>query len=689
MVTEDTEEQLVVSLASALCLAIDNAHSSGRVAEEQLLDFVRERSLLIVADNCEQLLHAAGLFGRIVENAPNVQLLVTTRGRLDLAGEWTVDVAGLAETSAGDQAARLFVERARQRDPSLSFRDDDWAAVGRICRLTEAMPLAIELAAAWTGVLSPAELADELEQDLDILSSRSSDAPQRHRSLRAAFAGSWRLLDAEQRRALAGLSVFVGPFTREMAAAVAGASLVTLAELVARSLVRRAGERYEMHELIHRYAAEELQASGAAEVVREAHARAFVERVTSRLERLRTAESPTARAELRSDLADVRAAAVWAVTHWRSDEVGPLLQGLTAMWVAQVDPAGPPVMRELARAVDEERDPALDAAARTPMRTKLAGPLAVSLASIDANRESDAVVDEYLARVRASGDRWDIATCLLTQGMNRDNRDENAEAIAPLEEADALYAELGDDLLRADTLTWLGWARLMVDDMEAAQRDFEEAHRLALSVGDPVTIAFAESKLGLLDDAQARPADALRRHLDAFASFDAAGNLGGVGFSLSRAGLSSYMLGDYRSAVDFAMAGYEAFDSLGHRWGSSIAADRTAFAYLGLDRPADAREWGMRGLRLVSDGAHARLGRLSSLAAIAAAAIHEGRRDEWLPVLRAIVADPDMPTLYAMQVQHQLALAEEASSGTPEPEGAAPDLDGVIGRLLQGAAAKA
>ena len=684
LVTVATDEQLVIALADALGFTIDLAHSVGRAPVDQVVDFLKERSLLLVADNCEQLLSAASLFSRIVEAAPHVQLLVTSRTRLDLAGEWTVDVAGLTGPDDGDLAGRLFVERARQRDPDLAIRDDDWPAVRRICRLTEAMPLAIELAAAWMGVLSLSQLADELERDLDILASRSSDAPARHRSLRAAFDGSWRLLDDEQRRALASLSVFRGPFSREMAEAITGAELTTLAELVARSLIRRAGERYEMHELIKRYAAERLEADGAA-TAREAHARAFADRVASRAERLRGAQSPTARSELRPDLPDIEAAAAWAVGHWGSDEVVPLLEGLTVMWVTQVDPVGPPVMRALWNVVENDRDPALDTGSAVPMRTKLAGYLAVSLASIDANRESDAIIDEHLDQVRATGDRWDLATCLLARGINHDNRDENAEAIAPLEEANALYAALGDELMQVETLTGLGWARLLLDDAAAARDSFEQAKQLALEVGNPVTIAFTESKLGALDDAEGRPADALRRHLDAFAHFDAAGNLGGLGFCLSRAGLSSYALGDYRSALDFAMAGYEAFQGLGHGWGSSIAAERVGFAYLGLGRPEVAREWAMRGLHLVTDGAHTRLGRLSALAAVAAAYIREGQAAEWLPILRAVVADPDMPAVYAVQARQELALAEaRAGEGlVPELVDAAPDLDATIDRLLQ------
>lgn len=685
LVTVATEEQLVVALADALDLAIDLAHSAGRAPADQLVDFLRERSILLVADNCEQIPSAANVFSRVLTDAPDVQLLITSRSRLGLAAEWPVDVAGLSGPDRGDEATRLFVERARQHDPDLSIGDEDWAAVARICRLTENMPLAIELAAAWMGVLAPSELADELERDLDILATRSPDAPARHRSLRAAFGGSWRLLDEEQRRVLAGLSVFGAPFARDMAASVAGAGLTTLAELTARSLVRRAGQRYEMHELIHRYAAEQLEERGAVATMRETHARFFVEQVVSREARLRGPDSRAARYELRPSLPDIRAAAAWAVGHWPSDEVEPLLRGLAYMWAAQVDPAGPPVLRELWRVVEEERDRTLDEGAEVPMRSRLASHLAMSLASIDDNRKSDAIIDAHLEAVRASGDRWALAMLLLARGMNHDNRDENAAAIAPLEEADVLFAALGDELMRADTLTWLGWARLMLDDATGARVAFEEAKRLALSTGDPVTIAFTESKLGLLDDAEGRPADGLRRHLDAFASFEGAGNDGGVGFSLSRASLSSYVLGDHRGALDFATAAYEAFQGVGHSWGSSVAAERVGFAYLRLGRPAEARAWALRGLRLVADGEYARLGRLSAVSVIAAAYVSEGQAREWLPILRAVVADPDMPGVYAVQPRQELAIAE-ASVAAQELDGEvgreAPDLDVTIGRLM-------
>lgn len=342
-------------------------------------------------------------------------------------------------------------------------------------------------------MLTPAQLADELERDLDILASQAGDTPERHRSLRAAFDGSWRLLDDEQRRALASLSAFAGPFDRNSAAEVAGASLPSLAALVDRSLIRRIGERYEIHDLIHRYSAEALEREGHGPAIRERHARVFSNHLVSRLPRLR---SPQALAEVRPELADVRAAALWAVTHWSSNDAEPLLQGLTAIWALQVDPSGPATFRELARAVAEDRDPALDTGATVAMHTQLAGHLALSLASVDAESTSDAVVDKHLDAVRAGGDRWALAACYLARGMNQNNRDENTESLEPLKEADRLFAEVGDDLLRSDVLTWSGWAHLMRDEIELARRDFEEAYRLARGVGEPVLTAFALSKLG-------------------------------------------------------------------------------------------------------------------------------------------------------------------------------------------------
>ena len=181
-----------------------------------------------------------------------------------MQSEWVLDVhgLGLAENgNGGSGALRLFVERATQVEPGFSLDDDERTEAVRICRLVEGLPLGIELAASWVSVLSCAEIADEIEQNIDFLATSMRDVPERHRSLRAAFDQSWRLLSGEQQDVLARLSVLRGDFGREAAAAVADADLRLLSELVSKSLVRRSDfGRYELHELLRQYAAEKLAA---------------------------------------------------------------------------------------------------------------------------------------------------------------------------------------------------------------------------------------------------------------------------------------------------------------------------------------------------------------------------------------------------------------------------------------------
>ena len=687
LVTVSSRDPLIAALADGVGLALDMAHNANRAPEDQLIDFLRPRSLLLVVDNFEQLLPAAGFLARIVEGAPEVTLLVTSRARLGLQGEWVVDVAGLhgrADSGSTDPAVQLFLERARQRDPGLSISDDRWTDVGRICRLVEHMPLGIELAAAWAGTLSPHELADEIECSLDVLTSDAADLPERHRSLRATFDRSLRLLDDEQRRAFAALSVFRGPFPRETAERITGTNLSTLAELVSRSLLKRSGnDRYEIHELVHQYATEALEASGQADAIRSEHARAFATQVMRCESRFRSADAVEVRAQVRSDMADIRAAAAWAVTRWDVDEVDPLLRALTVLWSSHLEAAGVDVFRELERLAVSERDTERDSDAAIPLGAVVASHLALTLAAVDIDVESDQVAVRHIDLLRERGRRWDVAACNCAMGLNRGYRDENAEAIPFLEEAAGLFEAEGESLMRAFCLAYLGWARLLCGDADGARRDYDEAYRLATQVGDPVHIAFTVSKLGTLDDAEGRSADALARHLDAFASFKAAGNAGGVGFSLSRASLSAWSLEDYQSALDFALSAYEGFSELGCRWGRSIACARMAFAYLGLERPSEAREWGLKGLRLCEWGL--RLGRLYNLSAVAAAISRDGDHDTGLPLLRAAVADPDFPTVYSMQPRKELDLAEArlVEQGRTVDSGAeSVDLDAAIEALL-------
>ena len=219
------------------------------------MEFLRPRTPLLVLDNLEHLVDGSQLLGEVVEEAPGVALLATSRERLGIQAEWVLDVDGLQVSGDGDRrdggaAVRLFVERARQADPSFALTAETRPQVTRICRLAEGMPLGIELAATWTSTLPCTAIADEIEHGLDFLSTTARDVP---RSTPEPVGGLRPFLAAPDRRGSAGsscgLSVFRGGFTREGAVAVAGADLRTLSDLAGKSLVRRLElGRFEFHE---------------------------------------------------------------------------------------------------------------------------------------------------------------------------------------------------------------------------------------------------------------------------------------------------------------------------------------------------------------------------------------------------------------------------------------------------------
>jgi predicted ATPase/DNA-binding CsgD family transcriptional regulator len=254
-------EGILTALANALAIPLTAAGDPS----EQLLAALRDKRLLLLLDNTEQLADEVALCSRLVAAAPGLTLLVTSREALQLQEEWLYPLAGLAlpaDATQGD-AVELFVERARQFGYELRSEAERADAM-RICRLVEGMPLAIELAAAWTRTLSCAAIAAEVERGLDLLTARTRNAPERHASLRAVFDESWVLLSAEEQRAFSRLSLFQAGFGAAAAAAVAGASLRLLDELIAKSLLRRvSGERYQIHELLRQYGLERLAQSDA------------------------------------------------------------------------------------------------------------------------------------------------------------------------------------------------------------------------------------------------------------------------------------------------------------------------------------------------------------------------------------------------------------------------------------------
>lgn len=230
-----------------------------------LMAYLADKALLIILDNFEHLMTGAESLPVILEHAPLCKLLITSRERLNLHEEWVFDTGGLdfpTSDSADWQdygAVNLFVRSAQRNRRDFVLGDEDREAVIRICRMVDGMPLGIELAATWTRLLSCAEIANEIQNSLDFLTTSARNMPERHHSLRAVFEHSWGRLNTQEQALLRCLSPFLGAFSLDAAQTVAFASLPVMLSLVDKSLIRRDEDgMFQIHELIRQYAHEKM-----------------------------------------------------------------------------------------------------------------------------------------------------------------------------------------------------------------------------------------------------------------------------------------------------------------------------------------------------------------------------------------------------------------------------------------------
>ncbi|MBX3085598.1 MAG: tetratricopeptide repeat protein [Anaerolineae bacterium] len=270
-----------IPLALANALRFQPGSSSLR---DEVLRYLNDRELLLIMDNFEHLMDGADFLSDLLAAAPRVKLLITSRERIGLREEWLLPIDGMSfpsEATNGEveqySAVQLFAQVARQVQATFNLQRDQTSVV-RVCQLTEGLPLAIELAAAWAHTLSCADIAQRVEHDLSAFESTWRNLPPRHRSIRILFEYSWQMLTPDEQAVFAKLSVFRGGFDLNAAVNIAGASATHLEALIAKSLLRcDASGRYDLHDLIRRFAREKLEETGDLEATRQAHGEYFKE----------------------------------------------------------------------------------------------------------------------------------------------------------------------------------------------------------------------------------------------------------------------------------------------------------------------------------------------------------------------------------------------------------------------------
>ncbi len=286
----------------------------------QLANFLKDKRMLLVLDNFEHLADGATLLGDMLQQAPQVVGLVTSRVNLNIEGEWVFALEGLAvppgiedEDWQKHEAVELFLNTARKLNVNLSLARQKSDMI-EICQLVKGSPLGIELAASWIELLSCAEILKEIKSSMDFLASELKDLPERQRSVRATFEYSWKLLSQQEQEAVGKLSLFRGGFNRSAMAQVADLALTTLSNLFSKSFVRRLGEdRYEMHELLREFAEEKLhQMDELWSQTRTNHGQCYMTLLERRHADLLGKQQVEALAEIETEINNIRAAWAWA-----------------------------------------------------------------------------------------------------------------------------------------------------------------------------------------------------------------------------------------------------------------------------------------------------------------------------------------------------------------------------------------
>jgi len=508
----------------------------------QLAAHLQPRHLLLILDNFEHLLDAAATVTYLLHTAPLLKVLITSRERLYLREEWLLPITGLSLANGfGGEAGQLFLHSAHQVRPSFTARGQEQAIMA-VCQQVEGMPLAIELAASWVRIMPCDEIVRQLAHNFDLLSTSVRNIPERHRSIRTLFDQSWRLLAPAEQLLLRRVSVFRGGWTLEEATDVAGATLPLLLGLVDKSMVRANEDgRFDLHEMVRQYAAEQLVTSGEADRIHQRHYRTYLQLLRTADRQLRGPEAVAWFARLEPEQDNVRAALQWALAETRDAEVAWLGVALChywavrghwyegARWLEQVLPHRQTLAPDLRLATlltlqacwrAKEDFQAIDRYASEIIQLlelcpdKLLHAAAWHWLATSASAFSEAVVAWEkcitLARAAAVSPGLGVEFCLLADGshllaislcryaIRLIDVGEYERALLLSTESFELFQRQGNRDLITTALGNLGRLALLRGDIEQAHRLLQEAVTIAAAVGNLMMLGDWQPRLGIV-----------------------------------------------------------------------------------------------------------------------------------------------------------------------------------------------
>jgi predicted ATPase/DNA-binding CsgD family transcriptional regulator len=580
-------------VASVVAQALDLREGGDLPVVDRLMTYLRDKHLLLVLDNVEQVVAAATLVADILTWSQSVKILSASRIRLRVSGEHLFPVSPLAVPDpnrlpplsdlAAVPAVRLFVARAQAVKPGFILTNENAATMAAICRRLDGLPLAIELAAAQIRLFPPAALLARLGRRLPLLTGGARDLPIRQRTLHDAIAWSHDLLSPEERTLFRRLAVFVNGWAIEAADAVANAAgesgidvAVGLEALVDHSLLRIddgpdggdvATPRFSMLETIREFGLERLADVDEEATVRGAHATWCLE-LAERTEGNRIGLVPKSGTDrLGAERDNVRAALDWLKERGEVEQGLRLAGALWPLWLER----GALTEGRMHLAALLALPGAADHRAARAKATGVAGALA------QAQGDHDAAVglgEEALTAFRDLGDCRGEATALTTLGLTALVRGDPSRAAAYLEGSLARFREVGDARAGAWSLRHLSSLAYRRGDIARAAMLAEEGVALVRTTGSQLDVAGLLHNLGIAAATRDDPARAATLWMESLALYRAAGDRWGIADTLGSLGDAARRRGDWMVARALLRESLALFREVGDPEGITIVLGR-------------------------------------------------------------------------------------------------------------------
>jgi predicted ATPase/DNA-binding SARP family transcriptional activator len=594
------------------------------------------RRVLIVLDNFEQVVDAAGPIARLVNAAPEAKLLVTSRVRLGIRAEHEFFVAPLAlpedptdiGTLRANSAVRLFLRRAAAANPSLVFDDDTLAAAARICARVDGLPLAIELAAARCRLMSPRTIATRLESGLDLVSGGGRDMPARQQTIRETVAWSVALLSDAERRVFARFAAFAGGASVAAAewvcadnndaatSALDALSALVDASLLVREPARRDDPRLRMLETVREFAMDALLRSSEKDAILDRHAE-WYQRLAMQLEPRLTGETQQdALSKLARDHANLGGALDWMIRRDHAEGALALAAALWRYWLVRGYLEEGRLWLSRVLEMPASRAPDLDRLRADAMTG--AGTLAQNSGAVAAGK---AYFESVLAIRRTQGDATGIARALSDLGWIAWRQCDFATARQLSNECLALAEKVGATRVAGLALTNLGATALFEGNFHEACEALERSSAMRQQVADRRGVAFSNTFLAWTRCRMGEVSDALALLERAEQTLDDVGDRRLIYFAREIKAHAFLRLGDAaRAAEILEINGFRRF---GDRWGVAHGLALASWASRLLGRNEQAMSFATESLAL-RRAEEDRYGEAESLALLAAAASANG-----------------------------------------------------------------